>query len=115
MSAVILKREPSQDKLWKINIWGDDTFSDNLITSYRLDYCATPRMIRWAVLEDRLNEDLADRDEIYAGVWFKRTDGKTYGIQSNTVTDAWGFSAPPGGNFEPPLPSNLGVSGQPQC
>ncbi|GIH22881.1 hypothetical protein Aph01nite_11910 [Acrocarpospora phusangensis] len=79
------------DVIWKINLWGDDTISDNRIHTYYVD-CDLPSTVTMNIHENRLNEDIADRDEIYAGVWFRRPDGSTYGIQSITIAGWWGVS-----------------------
>jgi hypothetical protein len=57
----------------------------------------------------------ADSDEIYAGVWFKRADGTTYGIRSNMRAGWWGLTAVPGGTFTPPLPKGIRVPEHPRC
>lgn len=96
--------ERAGDSIWKINLWGDDEYSDDLLR-VRYTTCTFPTTARrefvWTEDENTLDEDLLDRDEVYAGVWFRRPNGTTYGIRSNTVAGWWGeaayigFSAPP--------------------
>lgn len=65
--------------------------------------------------ENDLNEDISDRDEIYIGAWFRRPDGKAYGIRSNMVAGWWGLTAPPGAEFQPPLPPDMMHLARPRC
>lgn len=85
------------DIQWQATIWGEDLFSDNRLYTK----CLHPYEGRFWVHPDVLNEDVADRDEIYVRITFKTKDGKFYSVASNTVKDWWGSV----GGFTSPTPT----------
>jgi hypothetical protein len=79
----------SGDQLYKIELWADDSWSDDRIHTYYAN--CDPRPVTMTIHENWLNEDLADRDEVYARAWYRKTNNTIYSIQSATnVTGWWG-------------------------
>lgn len=82
-----------------MDLYADDLFSDDLIATM----CLKPSQTSVDVDGDWLNEDLGDRDEVYAEMLFRRPDGKRYIIRTNKIAGWWGR---PGPSF--PAPVNTG-------
>jgi hypothetical protein len=83
------------DNIDVFKLYGEDVVTDNLLYTVATRTAQTSLVIH----ENYLNEDISDRDEIYATAWIRKPNGSVYRISSNKLTGWWGIGwccLPPG-------------------
>ncbi|MFI6812860.1 hypothetical protein ACIBG7_10640 [Nonomuraea sp. NPDC050328] len=82
---------PFSDRLTWIRLHGDDSFKDDTL----MGCPPTGTLFTWTsdLDSEYLDEDLADTDEIYATVQFRRADGSTYWRGTRPVSGRYGSAA----------------------
>jgi hypothetical protein len=77
------------ERIWKIELWGDDTWNDDRLHTYYVN-CDLPQPATMTLHENWLNEDTPDSDEVYAKAYFRDDRGNTWVKSSVVITGRWG-------------------------